>query len=76
MGVKLRKDTMPDRNDPCPCKSGLKYKHCHGDIVKQQTCTRIANEKMVELIQAEISKREARKQQEQEISKTFEGKNT
>ena len=20
------------RNDPCPCGSGLKYKHCHGKI--------------------------------------------
>ena len=19
-----------DRNDPCPCGSGQKYKHCHG----------------------------------------------
>jgi len=25
-------DTMPKvgRNDPCPCGSGKKYKHCHG----------------------------------------------
>ena len=22
--------TKPKRNDPCPCGSGLKYKHCHG----------------------------------------------
>jgi preprotein translocase subunit SecA len=20
----------PSRNDPCPCGSGLRYKHCHG----------------------------------------------
>ncbi|MCK5761666.1 MAG: SEC-C domain-containing protein, partial [Candidatus Izimaplasma sp.] len=20
----------PKRNDPCPCGSGKKYKHCHG----------------------------------------------
>jgi len=20
------------RNDPCPCGSGKKYKHCHGQI--------------------------------------------
>ncbi|MET1082994.1 MAG: SEC-C metal-binding domain-containing protein, partial [Burkholderiales bacterium] len=20
----------PGRNDPCPCGSGKKYKHCHG----------------------------------------------
>lgn len=30
-GVELRRD-MPKvgRNDPCPCGSGKKYKHCHG----------------------------------------------
>ena len=58
MGLRLTGDTLPDRNNPCPCRSGLKYKHCHGDIVKQQTCTRVANEKMVELIQAEVNRKE------------------
>ncbi|QFQ13611.1 preprotein translocase subunit SecA [Pseudoprevotella muciniphila] len=24
------KDKMPGRNDPCPCGSGKKFKHCHG----------------------------------------------
>ena len=24
------KEKMPNRNDPCPCGSGLKYKNCHG----------------------------------------------
>jgi uncharacterized protein YecA (UPF0149 family) len=23
----------PGRNDPCPCGSGKKYKHCHGQLV-------------------------------------------
>lgn len=23
-------DMSPNRNDPCPCGSGKKYKHCHG----------------------------------------------
>ena len=23
------------RNDPCPCGSGKKYKHCHGGIAKE-----------------------------------------
>ncbi|MFN3280717.1 MAG: SEC-C metal-binding domain-containing protein, partial [Tabrizicola sp.] len=23
----------PGRNDPCPCGSGQKFKHCHGRIV-------------------------------------------
>jgi predicted aspartyl protease len=26
------KDTLPGRNDPCPCGSGKKYKQCHGKI--------------------------------------------
>jgi tetratricopeptide (TPR) repeat protein len=25
-----RRAEMPGRNDPCPCGSGRKYKHCHG----------------------------------------------
>ena len=23
-------DKKPGRNDPCPCGSGKKFKHCHG----------------------------------------------
>jgi uncharacterized protein len=26
----LRRETLPGRNDPCPCGSGKKYKKCHG----------------------------------------------
>lgn len=26
----LVKDKLPERNDPCPCGSGKKYKNCHG----------------------------------------------
>ncbi len=26
----IRVDKTPGRNDPCPCGSGKKYKHCHG----------------------------------------------
>ncbi|HEX3728276.1 MAG TPA: SEC-C metal-binding domain-containing protein [Opitutaceae bacterium] len=27
----MRRDTPKvGRNDPCPCGSGKKYKHCHG----------------------------------------------
>ena len=25
-----RQDPKVGRNDPCPCGSGKKYKHCHG----------------------------------------------
>ncbi|HEY5078822.1 MAG TPA: SEC-C metal-binding domain-containing protein, partial [Opitutaceae bacterium] len=29
--VTIRRDTPKvGRNDPCPCGSGKKYKHCHG----------------------------------------------
>ena len=51
------KGTEPGRNDPCPCKSGLKFKHCHGDKLKQAICNRLVNEKMVELITMEKKKR-------------------
>jgi preprotein translocase subunit SecA len=26
----IRVEKLPGRNDPCPCGSGKKYKHCHG----------------------------------------------
>jgi uncharacterized protein len=26
----IRKEAEPGRNDPCPCGSGKKFKHCHG----------------------------------------------
>src|SRR5258705_9931327 len=26
----IHKATVPGRNDPCPCGSGKKFKHCHG----------------------------------------------
>jgi uncharacterized protein len=26
----IRKAALPGRNDPCPCGSGRKFKHCHG----------------------------------------------
>lgn len=26
----VRVEQEPNRNDPCPCGSGKKYKHCHG----------------------------------------------
>lgn len=45
------------RNEPCPCGSELKYKNCHGDILKQEVCNRVANEKMVQLIRQEQRKK-------------------
>ena len=29
----IRVEKAPGRNDPCPCGSGKKYKHCHGKEV-------------------------------------------
>jgi preprotein translocase subunit SecA len=28
----VRKDKKVGRNEPCPCGSGKKYKHCHGKV--------------------------------------------
>ena len=28
--TQLRREATPERNDPCPCGSGKKYKKCHG----------------------------------------------
>ncbi|MBM5574520.1 hypothetical protein GKO28_09715 [Deefgea sp. CFH1-16] len=30
-GVKIQFSGV-GRNDPCPCGSGKKYKHCHGQL--------------------------------------------
>jgi hypothetical protein len=39
------------RNAKCPCKSGLKFKHCHGDEEKRRIAGEIANLAMAVLIQ-------------------------
>ena len=41
------------RNEPCPCGSGLKFRHCHGDHFKLLVVDKVAKEKMAELIEAE-----------------------
>jgi len=56
MGIKLR-GPAPGRADPCPCGSGLKFKHCHGDGGKQAACDRVAFEHMSLLIIKEQHKR-------------------
>jgi preprotein translocase subunit SecA len=30
--VQVRNEPKIGRNEPCPCGSGKKYKHCHGQI--------------------------------------------
>jgi preprotein translocase subunit SecA len=32
----VRSDRKVGRNEPCPCGSGRKYKHCHGVLVGNQ----------------------------------------
>jgi len=56
MGIQLR-GPAPGRSDPCPCKSGLKFKWCHGDGGKQAACDRVAFEHMTLLITREQHKR-------------------
>lgn len=50
MTIQLTRNKSVGRNELCPCKSGLKFKICHGDRVKQMLCNQAANERMVELI--------------------------
>lgn len=55
MGIQPK--TKAGRNDPCPCGSKVKYKHCHGDPIKQMLCNRVANEHMAHLVVQEQKKR-------------------
>lgn len=53
MSISFSSPNKIGRNEPCPCGSGLKFKRCHGDIVKQEQCKQIANLYMLELIEEE-----------------------
>ena len=53
----LRKSQMPGRNDPCPCESGLKFKHCHGDEAKIAHVRAAAERVMQAQIVIELKKR-------------------
>lgn len=57
MGIQFIGPKEPGRNEPCPCESGLKYKHCHGDALKRELCNRAANECMAKLITEEQYKK-------------------
>ena len=56
MGIKTGLSNKT-RNDPCPCKSGLKQKHCHSDLKKLQACNQIAQMYMIKLIIEERKRR-------------------
>ena len=53
----LKPKTEPGRNELCPCKSELKFKHCHGDPAKRAVCEVAMRETMVRLIMQEKFKR-------------------
>ncbi len=57
MGIQIEGGQKPGRNELCPCKSGLKYKACHGDFVKIQQVNHAANVAMNHLIQNERVKK-------------------
>jgi preprotein translocase subunit SecA len=33
----VRENRKVGRNEPCPCGSGKKYKHCHGALAKEES---------------------------------------
>ncbi len=49
MGFRIT-ENKERRNEPCPCKSGLKFKKCHGDPAKIAVVEHIANEAMLIMI--------------------------
>lgn len=50
MGDPIIGGQEPGRNELCPCGSGLKYKHCHGDDKKRQVVQKFAAALMGQLI--------------------------
>ena len=45
------------RNELCLCGSGLKYKYCHGDVIKTADAKQIANLAMSQMIREERIKK-------------------
>ncbi len=59
------------RNELCKCKSGLKFKYCHGDPEKKMLCERGMAEIMFRLVMREKHKRKLITEEEYQ---TFLGK--
>ena len=57
MAITIKGGQEPDRNAPCPCRSGLKFKICHGDPQKRAVCEAVVRETMLRLIEQEKIKR-------------------
>ena len=53
MAIRLLKGRKTLPNAPCPCESGLKFKHCHDDPAKKAACEAVVREHMFHLIVAE-----------------------
>lgn len=51
MGEPIVGGRPPGRNELCPCRSGLKWKHCHGDEQKRDAVQGFANAFMARLIE-------------------------
>ena len=60
------------RNELCKCKSGLKFKYCHGDPEKKMLCERGMAEIMFRLVMREKCKRKLITEEEYQ---TFLNKN-
>ena len=50
MALTTKGNQDPGRNEPCPCGSELKFKHCHGDPTKKRICENAVSETMFRLI--------------------------
>ncbi len=54
-----------NRNELCPCGSGLKQKKCHDDVVKIQLAKTAYADKFDELIKEEVDRKESKNAMEQ-----------
>lgn len=52
-GRQLKGRSKISRNGPCPCKSGLKYKLCHGNTHHIQLCRAAVARKLTNLMATE-----------------------
>jgi hypothetical protein len=60
----------PGRNDPCPCGSGRKYKHCclrKGEVVSDEEAHRRRSQRALEPLDRELKKEAERRLTEDEV---------
>lgn len=63
MKLTFKHKIKADHNGRCLCGSGLEFKQCHGDVLKQEICNQAAIEKMSHLIREEQKKKIIKEQQ-------------